>query len=217
MPALTLVETTTSTVVVVDDRPLVRSGIAASLAPATQVTVEQRARNRAGDAIRSLGPDVLVVVLRDDDPTLFDLIATARGVAPSLGILVLCDSVTGTDLREAVLSGVDSLLLTKAPLGELRRAVLATAAGDRVVSPEIAMHLAVSTRAGTPPPSSSLTARELEVLELLAEGLTNAQVAKRLVLSPRTVKTHVQNLLTKLDASHRTAAVARGFRLGLLR
>jgi len=122
------------------------------------------------------------------------------------------------DMREAVIAGVDSFLLASAPVGEVRDAAVATARGDRIISSSIAMQLAGSWR--TEPHATgaaSLTPRELEVLQLLAEGLTNDRIGERIGLSSRTVKTHVQNLLLKLDAGDRTGAVARGFRLGLIR
>lgn len=204
---------------VVDDRPLVRAGLRAALGATDDVdTVVDGVPDEVTNLVEACRPAVLVIVLRGDDPAPFRVIATTKALREDTAVLVLADEVTAADLREAVVAGADSFLLTSAPLPELARAVEATARGERVVSPEVAMHLVGAWRPEGPMPQrASLTPRELEVLQLLAEGLTNQQVAERLAVSPRTVKTHVQNLLSKLDTPDRTGAVARGFRLGLIR
>ncbi len=214
-------ETDVTTVVVADDRPMVRAGVRASLTDGDEdqrCEIVDGALSSVVDLVESVRPDVLVVVLRGDDPEPFRAIATTKALRDDIHVLVLADEVTAADLREAVVAGADGFLLTHAPLAEIQRAVLATGRGERIVSPEVAMHLVGSWHPdGQEPQRASLTPRELEVLEHLAEGLTNQQIADRLGLSPRTIKTHVQNLLAKLDVPDRTGAVARGFRLGLIR
>jgi DNA-binding NarL/FixJ family response regulator len=207
---------TTTTVLVCDARPVVRAGLCAILGDGE--LVGDCGLTDAVDHVTRLEPTVLVAGLRDDDPETFRVVATAKALRDDLRVLVVADGATVIDLREAVIAGVDSFLLTSAPAEELRDAVARTARGERIVSPSIAMQLAGTWRqepreAG----ASALTPRELEVLQLLAEGLTNQQVGVRLGLSARTVKTHVQNLLVKLDVPDRTGAVARAFRLGLIR
>jgi DNA-binding NarL/FixJ family response regulator len=209
-----------ATVYVADDRPVVRAGIAAALRSEENdpFVIVERPLHRLGETVSSGGPGVVVVPLRREDPEPFRAIATAKALEDEVQVLALIDEVRGTELREAVVAGVDGFLVTSAPLGELHRAVGSMARGERVVSPEVAMHLVDTWR---PDPQggaqTAVTARELEVLELLSEGMTNAEIADRLEVSPRTVKTHVQNLLTKLDVPDRTGAVARAFRLGLIR
>lgn len=206
-------------VLIVDDRPLVRAGLRAALRVDEHVdTVVDGSLDDVTDLVEAWKPKVLVVMLRGDDPAPFRVIATSKALREDLNVLVLADEVTAADLREAVVAGADGFLLTTAPLAELERAIEATARGERVVSPEVAMHLVGTWRPeGSAPQRASLTPRELDVLRHMAEGLTNAQIAERLDVSPRTVKTHVQNLLSKLDTPDRTGAVARGFRLGLIR
>jgi DNA-binding NarL/FixJ family response regulator len=206
----------TTTILICDARPVVRAGLAAILGD--RELVGDCGLDEAVDHVTRLEPTVLVAGLRDDDPETFRVVATAKALRDDLHVLVVADGATVIDLREAVIAGVDSFLLTSAPAEELRDAVERTARGERIVSPSIAMQLAGTWRqeprdAG----ASALTPRELEVLQLLAEGLTNQQVGSRLGLSARTVKTHVQNLLVKLDVPDRTGAVARAFRLGLIR
>jgi DNA-binding NarL/FixJ family response regulator len=210
--------TATTTVLVADGRPVVRAGLAAVLGAEGIDLLGACSLEETVDRATSEGPQVLVVGLRDDDPETFRVVATAKAVRDDLHALVVADGATVIDLREAVIAGVDSFLLSSVTSEELCDAVVRTGRGERIVSPSIAMQLAGSWRqeprdAG----ASALTARELEVLQLLAEGLTNQQVGTRLGLSARTVKTHVQNLLVKLDVPDRTGAVARAFRLGLIR
>lgn len=201
---------------VVDDRPMIRAGVLAALADRSD-EIATGDLDEAVTMVEAYTPRVLIVILRGDDPEPFRAIATTKALRDDLHVLVLADEVTAADLREAVVAGADSFLLTSAPLAEVQRAVETTARGERVVSPEVAMHLVGTWRPDDPDSQrAQLTPRELDVLELLTEGLTNAQIADRLDVSPRTIKTHVQNLLAKLDVPDRTGAVARGFRLGLI-
>jgi DNA-binding NarL/FixJ family response regulator len=210
--------TATTTVLVADGRPVVRAGLATILATADVELIGECGLEQTVEQVTADRPDVLVVGLREDDPETFRVVATAKAVHEDLHALVVADGATVIDLREAVIAGVDSFLLSSVTAEDLRDAVERTSRGERIVSPSIAMQLAGSWRQ-EPRDSgaSALTARELEVLQLLAEGLTNQQVGSRLGLSARTVKTHVQNLLVKLDVPDRTGAVARAFRLGLIR
>jgi DNA-binding NarL/FixJ family response regulator len=209
----------TVTLVVADSRPLVRAGLSRVLEGTQHLRAEgEVSLEEAVEQIERVRPDVLVMGLRDDDPQTFRVAASAKSAHESLRVLVIADSVTVIDLREAVIAGVDSFLLSTAPAQEIRDAVAQTARGERVVSPSIAMQLAGTWRNEPHDANASaLTPREIEVLQLLAEGLTNQQVGSRLGLSARTIKTHVQNLLVKLDVPDRTGAVARAFRLGLIR
>jgi DNA-binding NarL/FixJ family response regulator len=203
-------------VLVCDARPVVRAGLRTVLAG--MEVVGDCSLEDAVEQVAVSAPTVLLAGLRDDDPATFRTVAAAKGVREALRVLVIADAATVVDLREAVIAGVDSFVLTSASVEELRDAVARTARGERIVSPSIAMQLAGSWRQDRREPgASALTPRELEVLQLLAEGLTNQQVGSRLGLSARTIKTHVQNLLSKLDVPDRTGAVARGFRLGLIR
>jgi DNA-binding NarL/FixJ family response regulator len=203
-------------VVVSDARPVVRAGLTAAVAPVAEVT--DVALDAAADHVLTEPPHVLVTGLRIDDVETFKVVAAVKTALPELKVLIVADGATVIDLREAVIAGVDSFVLASSPVGEVRDATVRTARGERIISPSIAMQLAGTWRqdpreAG----ASALTPRELEVLQLLAEGLTNERIGERIGLTSRTVKTHVQNLLLKLDVPDRTGAVARGFRLGLIR
>lgn len=212
--------TRTPTVVVADDRPVVRAGLRVAVSGGDQL--ELVGVCGLGEVVRNLdrtSADVLVIGVRANDGDPFRVVATAKALRPNVATVVVAEAATALDLREAVVAGVDSFLLTTATLPELHEAIAATARGERIVAPEVAMQLASTWRpTGTSAKgAATLSARELEVLQLVAEGLTNQEIGGRLDLSPRTVKTHVQHLLTKLDAVDRTGAVATGFRLGLIR
>jgi DNA-binding NarL/FixJ family response regulator len=211
--------TRTATVVVADDRPLVRAGLQALVEGGEHLSLSECCDlSEMVSAVERHLPSVLVAAIRESDPDPFTQVARAKALHPALNILVITDGASVMDLREAIVAGVDSLLLFDAGVDEIVEGVIATARGERVVSPSIAMQLAGTWRhergAST---TSSLTPRELEVLQLLAEGMTNKEIGEHLGLSARTIKTHVQNLLGKLDSPDRTGAVARGFRMGLIR
>lgn len=209
-----------ATVVVSDVRPLVRAGLASILGAAEDVTLAEACDpGQVLDAIEQHLPSVLVVSVSATQADPFQVVATAKALHPGMRVLVITDATSVVDLREGVTAGADSFLLSDVSERELADGVVATARGDRAVSPEVAMQLAAAwhddPRGGAS--TQHLTPRELEVVTRLADGMTNQQIGEVLGLSSRTVKTHVQNLLAKLDAPDRTGAVARAFRLGLIR
>lgn len=212
-------QTRTATVVVADHRPVVRAGLAQlSDRDAGIDVVDVCSPPTITESLDRHLPAVMVTGVSEHDADPFQSIATAKALHPGIRVLVIADATSVLDLREAVIAGVDSLLLSTASIDELRSAVMATARGERVVSPDVAMQLASARHDDARRQAGGgLTPRELEVLQHLAEGKTNAEIAGDLGLSARTIKTHVQNLLAKLDTPDRTGAVAQGFRQGLIR
>ncbi len=211
--------TVVAEVVIADDRPLVRAGLRTILAASRELAVTAAVPHAdVVDTVGEHGADVAVIAIREQRAEPFAVIAELAEHHPSTRVLTIADAASVLDLRSAVIAGTASFLLSTASEEELRQAVVATAAGEGVVSPAIAMQLAGSWRSSAGPAGQApLTPRELEVLQWLAEGLTNQEIGGRLDLSARTVKTHVQNLLAKLDVPDRTGAVARGFRTGMIR
>lgn len=206
----------TVTAVIADDRPVLRAGLRTALSSVASVTADTSLSGLVA-TIRADRPDVLVVGVDPERTELFEAVGTATTRDPDLRVLALTDTTSMVTLRRALLAGVDSVLLTDATLTQIADAVLATAGGERVVAPDIAMALATSTQEDPSHATGGLSARELQVLSLLAEGLTNREVGEELELSSRAVKTHVQRLFRGLDVSDRTAAVAEGLRQGLIR
>lgn len=213
-------QTRRATVVATDPRPVVRAGLRAVLGGSDEVSLDAVcAPDEVLDAIEEHLPAVLVVSISGTESDPFQVVATAKALHPAMSVLVVTDATSVVDLREGVTAGADSFLLSDSTPDELASGVLATARGERAVSPAVAMQLASAWHEDPRARSSAqhLTPRELEVVTRLADGMTNQQIGDALGLSARTVKTHVQNVLGKLDAPDRTGAVAKAFRMGLIR
>lgn len=203
-------------VLVVDDHPIVRDGLRGMLAgdPALSVVGEASDGEEAVRAVEHLSPDVVLMDLRM--PRTDGVEATSRIVArhPSVRILVLTTYDTESDVVRAVEAGATGYLLKDAPVAELRQAVKATAAGQTVLAPAVAAQLVRQRRQ---PAGEALSARELEVLELVARGASNREVGRSLHVSEATVKSHLIHVFTKLGVSDRTAAVTTALERGLIR
>jgi DNA-binding NarL/FixJ family response regulator len=209
---------------IVDDHPVVRDGLSGMFASTAEFSVLGQAGDGA-EAIRlaqALRPDVILMDLRmpglDGVAAITEL--ASRGVAAR--VLVLTTYDTDSYVLPAIEAGATGYLLKDAPRAELLRAVRAAARGEAVLAPSVAARLMSRVRApsgpGGPgtPGAESLSARELEILELVAAGTTNREAAARLFISEATVKTHLLHIYAKLGVSDRAAAVAEGFNRGLL-
>ncbi len=202
-------------VVVADDHPIWRDAVERDLAAAGLAVV-----GVAGDgdkAVRvcaAVRPDVLVCDLQMPGRSGVEV---TRAVAPSgVRVLVLSASGEQADVLEAVTAGATGYLLKSASAPELLDAVRRTAAGDAVFTPGLAgLVLGEYRRTADDDSAPKLTARETEVLRLVAKGLTAKQVAERLVLSHRTVENHVQNTLSKLQLHNRAQLVRYAVERGL--
>lgn len=200
-------------VVVIDDHELVRSGIEMALELAEDLLlVAQAATGEAAiTACEETQPDVVLMDLVL--PGMDGAAATAEILrrVPRARVLALT-SFSDPDLIErAVRAGATGYVLKNVTAQELANAIRQTHAGIPTLAPEVAEVLMRAMTAPSPP-SALLTEREREVLALLAEGLTNAEIADRLVLTLSTVKTHVSSILTKLGASGRAEVVAIALR-----
>jgi DNA-binding NarL/FixJ family response regulator len=210
----------TTTVLLADDHPLYREGLALALSvlPDVEVVAEagdgQTAVALAGD----LAPDVVMMDL--NMPGMSGIEATRRICAarPATAVLVLTMLDGDDTIFAAMRAGARGYLLKGADRAEIGRALTTVAGGDVVFSATIASRvLAWFAAAGsTPPvPFPELTTREREILDLVAQGLTNAAIAATLVVSPKTVRNHVSNVFTKLQVADRAEAVARARDAGL--
>ncbi|WP_040160547.1 response regulator [Nigerium massiliense] len=202
-------------VVVVDDHPVVRAGLVALLS-ASGVEVAGQASGKA-DALAVVGrerPDVVLMDLQLGDDDGADVIWELRRRDPAVRALVLTTFDTDADIVAAVEAGAMGYLLKDADPATLVAGVESAAKGRPVYAPSVAGRLAA--RIGGEP-GTSLTERERDVVALLAVGMTNRQIAKRLFLSEATVKTHLVHVFDKLGVDNRTAAVAAARARGLLR
>jgi DNA-binding NarL/FixJ family response regulator len=214
-------------VLIADDQTLVRSGFRVLLERADDIEVAGEAADgeEALRRVRADRPDVVLMDIRM--PVLDGLEATRRIVSdPALeGIRVVMLTTFDLDeyVFEALHAGASGFLLKDIEPDDLRAAVRVVAAGDALLSPRITRRLIAEfvTRPGperrVPERLEELTDRELEVLGLVAAGLSNEEIAQRLVISPATAKTHVSRILLKLGARDRAQLVMHAYETGLVR
>jgi DNA-binding NarL/FixJ family response regulator len=204
-------------VLIVDDHPVVRDGLRGMLQaqPDLEVVADASNGREALAAVARHGPDVVLMDLRM--PELDGVAATRRIRAdhPAVKVLVLTTYDTDADILPAIEAGATGYLLKDAPREQLFSAVRAAARGETVLAPTVAAKLIRSVR--TRPDHEQLTPRELDVLRLVADGLTNRAIASRLHISEATVKTHLVHTYAKLGVDDRTAAVMAALDRGLLR
>jgi len=202
-------------VMLVDDHPVVREGLRGMLESEPDLTVvgEAGSGEEAVARARVVEADVILMDLRMRD--LDGVGATERILAddPRAKVVVLTTYETDADILRAVEAGASGYLLKDASRAELAGAIRAAARGETVLAPSVAGRLVNQVRR---PVTQSLSAREVEVLRLVAKGLTNADIGRALHISEATVKTHLLRTFGKLDVSDRTAAVTSAMALGLL-
>jgi DNA-binding NarL/FixJ family response regulator len=178
--------------------------------------IEVTGRARDGDEalakIEARKPDVAVVDLRMPRASGVEIAKRAARSSPDTGVILYTAYGERALLTEALDAGARGFVLKEAPLDDLVRAVEIVAGGGTYVDPVLAGVLASSTAAEVP----SLTQRERDVLRLLADGLSNEEIGKRLFISPETVRTHIRKAMDKLDADTRTEAVAKALRQSLI-
>ncbi|MDX3755833.1 response regulator [Streptomyces mirabilis] len=205
------------TLLVVDDHPVVRDGLRGMFESAPGFTVLGEAANgvEAVALTASLDPDVVLMDLRMPGGNGVEAIAELTRRAARAKVLVLTTYDTDSDTLPAIEAGATGYLLKDAPREELFTAVRAAAQGRTVLSPAVASRLVSAVRA---PASTqdSLSAREREVLALVAKGTSNREIARVLFISEATVKTHLTHLYAKLGVNDRAAAVAVAYDRGIL-
>jgi DNA-binding NarL/FixJ family response regulator len=207
-------------VLVVDDHPVWRDGVRADLERSGEAIVVGEAAD-GGDAIelaRELMPDLVLMDL--NLPTVAGAEATRRIVeeSPHVKVLVLSASAAEADVLEAIKAGAAGYLLKSATATELLDAVRRVTAGEPVFSPPLAaLVLGEFRRMAASPasPEPGLTARETEVLKLVAKGYTYREIAGKLFISVRTVQNHVQNILAKLQLRKRYELMRYAIQRGL--
>ena len=202
------------TVLVADDHPIVRGGIVALLQSADDIEVVGEATTglEAVERAIELEPQLVLMDLRmpgiDGDE------ATARILAarPGIRVVVLTTYESDTSILSAIEAGASGYLLKAAPQEEILAGIRSVARGEVALAPSIAAMLVNRVKK----PAVTLSARETEVLGLVAQGHSNPAIAKQLFLSEATVKTHLIHAFEKLEVSDRTRAVTKAMELGLL-
>lgn len=209
-------------ILVVDDHPIVRSGISGLLAtePDFVVVGEASSGEEALALVAAAAPDVVLMDLRM--PGMGGVEATRRLVrladAPPR-VLVFTTYEEDDQILAAIEAGANGYLVKAAPAEELAAGVRAVAAGQTVLAPSIAAQLVLRASGGVPVDAGAsirLTPRETEILRLVAEGFSNPSIAGRLFIGESTVKTHLLRVYEKLGVSDRTRAVTRAMELRLI-
>ena len=215
-------------VILVDDQELVRTGFRMILDDQSDIEVVGEASDgqQGVEAARRLSPDIVVMDIRM--PVLDGIEATRRivrdGVAPDARVLVLTTFDADENVIEALRAGASGFLLKDVTPADLVVAIKTIAAGDALLSPTVTRRLLDRFSDRLPPVNDErsialrdLTEREVEVLKLVARGLSNREIAEQLVLAEPTVKTHVSHVLDKLDLRDRAQAVVLAYEAGLIR
>ena len=200
-------------ILLADDHAIMRMGLCAILGkqPDLEVVGEAEDGEEAVARTRALRPDVVIMDLMMPKLDGAAATATIHAELPETKILILTTFGAADSLAHALQNGAAGALLKSAPNAELITALRAIAAGRRIVAPDIQRILREN------PPSEELTPRQLEILEQMTRGLTNADIARVLGISEPRVKEHVLTILSKLGAANRTEAVALALRKQLLK
>lgn len=205
-------------VVIVDDHPIVRAGLVGLVDAADDLEVVGTGATglEAVALAQALNPDVVLMDLRM--PGLDGDAATARIVeaSPSTRVVILTTYESDDAILSAIGAGASGYLLKAAPEAELLAGIRAVAEGEVALAPSVSRVLVRRAAARPAQPAVVLTPRELDVLRLAAEGLSNREIGARLHLGEATVKTHLLTAFPKLGARTRTGAVTRARDLGLL-
>ena len=207
-------------VALVDDHPIVRQGLRNLLQtePSFQVVAEADDGITGLELVQRVRPDVLIVDLMMPGLNGLDLIKQVLKRLPRLRIVVLSMQSADSYVVEALQSGAAGYVLKETGPSEIIHAIKAVVAGDRYLSPKLAHRVLDSStgRKKLADPYDSLTPREREILHLIIEGHTNAQIAARLVLSPRTVELHRSRIMKKLGLHNQTDIFRYALERGIL-
>ena len=210
-------------VAVVDDQELFRRGLTMLLGVEDDIEVVGEAGDgvAATELAASTVPDVILMDVRMPKRSGIEACVAIKEVAPTARIIMLTVSDEEADLYDAVKNGASGYLLKDSSIDEVAQAIRVVADGQSLISPSMAIKLLdefkqMSRSDRQQVPSPRLTDRELEVLKLVAQGLNNREIAKRLFISENTVKNHVRNILEKLQLHSRMEAVMYAVREKLL-
>lgn len=203
-------------VVIADDHPMVRSGLRQMLESVDDVEVVGEAAT-GSDAVRLTGqvlPDVVLMDLRMPEGDGVTATAEIHRRHPDVHVLVVTTYDTDADIYAAIDAGATGYLLKDARRDEVYTAVRAAARGETTLAPKVASRVLDQVRAADP---TALTRREVEVLQLVAAGRRNRDIARQLYVGEATVKSHLQNIYAKLGVDDRAHAVTTALERGILR
>ena len=211
-------------ILIVDDHEMVRNGLSVMMEREEDFTVVGEARNglEAVEKAKSLRPDVVLMDLRMPEMDGVEAMRQIRAQQDDVKFLVLTTYDTDEYIFDAIEAGAKGYLLKDASREELFRAVRTVNQGESLIEPGVVSRVLdrlneLSHRAAHGPDHPALSDREVEVLQLMARGSANKQIAADLSITESTVKTHVANIFQKLEVSHRTEAVTKAMSLGIIK
>jgi DNA-binding NarL/FixJ family response regulator len=208
-------------VAIVDDHPMYRMGLAVAIAEMAGIEVAGEAQNASevADLVAATRPDIVLLDVRLADESGLEVNRWLATHQPEVKVIMLTMSEDHDHALTALRDGASGYLVKGADPDRLEHALRAAAAGDVVLDHDMAhavTELALTRRRGSAGrPFAELTQREYDILDLIAQGLDNQAIARRLVLSPKTVRNHVSNVLTKLNVADRSHAIVLGRERGL--
>jgi len=199
-------------IMIVDDHPVVREGLSRIIVSESgmEVIAEAGTGAEALKQYRKLRPDIVLLDMRMPEMTGIQTIEAIRKEFSNARIIVLSTYDLEEDIYQSLQAGARGYILKDSPRNELLASIRRVHAGERVIPPNIATRLA--ERIG----GNELTAREFEVLKLIVQGKSNKQIGDDLGISEGTVKSHVNNILDKLDVTDRTQAVSVALKRGIV-
>ena len=200
-------------ILIADDHAIVRTGLTSLLSTKPGLEVLGEARN-GEDAVAKalrLKPDLVIMDLVMPKKGGVDAIREISEKMPGCRILVLTTFATSAEMSKALANGAQSAIMKSASNSELVAAIRATAEGKRVISQEISRMIAED------PPVPEISGRQLQILESIARGLTNREIAMQFNISPDSVKTHITRVMGKIGAANRSEAAAIALRKHLLK
>ncbi len=203
-------------ILVTDDHPVVRAGLSGMLSGEPDFEVVGEAQN-GKEAVAFVGerkPDVVLMDLRMPEMDGVTAIQHIKSTYPDVHILVLTTYESDADILRAIETGATGYLLKDTPREELFGAIRMVAQGQSPLAPGVAARLMQRVRN---PDEEGLSTREIEVLELVAHGTSNKEIAKQLWVSETTVKSHMLHIFDKLSVTDRTAAVTEALKRGIIR
>ncbi|MGH3030561.1 MAG: response regulator [Gaiellaceae bacterium] len=210
-------------VLLVDDHDLFRTGLRTLLEEqGLQVVGEAENGEVALRLVGEVAPDVVIMDLNMPGLTGVETTRRITGASPLTRVVVLTISVEDDDVMNAVMAGACGYLLKDSSIDQLIAGIRAAAGGESLISPQIAAKLLQRLRAQTTDTGAAATIlaelsdRELEVLRLIANGKDNAEIARQLFISPKTVKNHISNILMKLQIENRIQAAVYAVRSGIV-
>lgn len=205
-------------VLIVDDHEMVRLGLSAYLQTEPDITVIGKAENglAALEFCRATAPDVVLMDLVMEPLDGIEATKRILAIRPEAKIIVLTSFIDETKILPALEAGATSYLLKTAKADEIVRAIRGAVKNESVIEPAVAAKMLKSMLRQEPRLHDSLTERELEVLKLIGQGKSNQEIADELFIGIKTVKTHVSNILSKLQCEDRTQAAIYANRHGLV-